>query len=510
MPRRSYKRRSSGSGGIAASFGRMLAAKYRAARAEAKVTEMRGMLEALGDEAHARVTNYGTTRFANPRGLANVDQLYGRGKYSLGKAWRATVGKQAGRQIRSALLNKGLSLMGAGAYRGRGAYTTNSLMSSKPPQVVSSAADETGAVTVSRLEFLGEIYGPAANTFDIKSYNINPGLETMFPWLSQIAQNYEEYEMIQLVVSFRSTITDIGSSTNGQCGTIIMATNYDPAAAPFTDKAQMMAYDGAMSSKCTESMAHGVECDPSKLSGSAGKYIRAFGLDQTKDLKDYDLGLFQVAVSNVPSGFVAQSIGELWVTYTVKLRKPKFFTGRGLGISRDIFVSNGLEATNNPFGGNILRGLCNNIGCTLVPSGAQAVLTFPPSYAGVVAILFRTESGTAFSAAPVSGTAITVGCQIVEYADMYAAGSGGDSPASFAATGAGLVQFMYEMHVRVSPAQGTVSNSITFNFNTVGTAATQTVLEIKEINSGFSYRYANIGPSDAPILVNAQGNVILP
>jgi len=496
--------RRSGGWNAGSAIGRLISARMRNQKRLDQIASAQAMLEEAGAEAHSRVSAYGTTRFVSPYGLPNVNAVYGRGGYSLGKLSRTAAGKNIGR----ALIKRATGLIsGSGMYTGRGAYEGNSLMSDVPPQVVSSAADETGAVTVSRLEFLSEIFGPST-PFNIQSFNINPGLESMFPWLSQIAQNYEEYELLQLVVSFRSTTTDIGTTSNGQCGTIIMATNYDASAAPFTDKAAMMAYDGAMSSKTTESMAHGVECDPSKLSGSAGKYVRAFGLDSTKDIKDYDHGVLQVAVANAPTQLANYSLGELWVSYTVKLRKPKFFTGRGLGISRDIWVTNGLEATTNPFSGapsSMLKAMCNNIGTALSSTGANTTITFPAAYAGVVAILIRAE-GTNFNVNPNGG--VTLGGNVSSYKDMYASGTtSSDAPdysgGTFSTTG-----YFGEFHVRVIPASGGVDNTFTIAWNATTAAASQATIEIKEINSGFSYRYANLGANDAPILINSSGTVV--
>ena len=383
-------------------------------------------------------------------------------------------------------------------------------MSDRPPQVISSAADETGAVTVSRLEFLTEVYAPST-PFNVQSFPLNPGLERSFPWLSQIAQNYDEYEFQQLVFSYRSTVTDIGSSTTGQCGTVLMATAYDPAAAPFGDKMQMMAYDGAMSCKTTESMMHGVECDPSKNSGSAGKYTRAFGLDSSKDIKDYDHGLFQFAVSNAPANYANNAIGELWVSYTVVLRKPKFFVSRGLGISRDLYVASDGFTGGFPFGtsSTILRAMSNNINTQLSFTTNFVTITFPADYAGVVQITYRID-GTGMTITPNPGAELPGG-NVSDYSDLYASqgNTTADSPVStvhsYSAT-----QMILEKRLRIAPATGSTNN--TFRLECAVSAGTiyQSQIEIVEINSGFSYRYANLGANDAPILVNSSGVVVVP
>jgi len=412
------------------------------------------------------------------------------------------------------------AMSGRGMYTGRGSYHQNSLVGpGVAPEVpsFSTTGDETGAVTVTRREYITDIYGPTS-AFNVQSFNLNPGLESVFPWLSQIAQNYDEYEFKQLMFTYRSTTTDIGTSTNGQCGTVIMCTNYNAASGPFSDKVVMMEYDGAMSSKVTDNMVHGVECDPSKLSGAEAKYVRANPVVSNQDLKTYDHGLFQLAIANSPAGFQNNVVGELWVSYTVVLRKPKFFVARGLGISRDYYVSaDGQETTSFPFGNaaTILSAQQNNIGTSMSFSANTATITFPASYAGNVRIVIACEL-----ALTTNGTVnlVTATGNVAQLKDLYASGANsglGDSPQYLMiATDPGQRQMICIAHFRITPATGGVNNSITYTTNFAATAPTQSSIDISEFNSGFSYKAQNIGPSnnqsDAPILVNPQGVVIVP
>jgi len=128
--------------------------------------------------------------------------------------------------------------------------------------------------------------------FTNTSYDLNPGLVSNFPFLAQFAQNFEEYEFIQVVFEYHSTV-DASSTNNpnGNTGTVIMATNYNVMAPPFVDKEQMIQYHGGVSGRMTENLIHGVECDPAKTSGAPQKYVRT-GLPINQDLKTYDLGCF--------------------------------------------------------------------------------------------------------------------------------------------------------------------------------------------------------------------------
>lgn len=226
---------------------------------------------------------------------------------------------------------------------GRGNYNTNVLVdgSSYTPMSFASMTDEQGDMICTHSEYVRDIYGnPADSDFEVQCLNINPGLEQTFPWLSQIAQNFDEYVMIQCLFTFRSTLTDVISDNNGQVGQVVMVTQYNVDKTAFAQKHLMMQYNGSQSSRSTESALHGIECDPAKLSGTEGKRIRTKPLAKG-NLMDYDHAKFQLAVSNTPVGIANQTIGELWVSYKVLLRKPKFFTSLGYGISCDRFLGHG-------------------------------------------------------------------------------------------------------------------------------------------------------------------------
>ena len=251
------------------------------------------------------------------------------------------------------------------------------------------AGGDTGVVRLSHEEYLGDVFGaPAAGEFQVITYHINPGLVTTFPWLAQIAANYEEYSMIQLIFTYRSTVSDFNSG-NGQTGTIIMATQYNAGDKPFTTKQDMMEYSLAMSGKTSSDMQHGVECDPGQLSGAPGKYIRDGPTPQGQDLKTYDHGVLNIATSNVPSQFANQALGELWVSYTVELRKPRFNVSRGFNIQRDALVLNrpaSLAPVTNvkdlayAIGSQILQGQQDRINGILTPAENDNTFTNPDQY----------------------------------------------------------------------------------------------------------------------------------
>lgn len=158
-------------------------------------------------------------------------------------------------------------------------------------------------------------------------------------------------------------------------------------------------------------MTHGVECDPDKSAMSPSLFVRANPVVINQDLKTYDKGLFQIAIANCPVAYNGFPVGELWVDYTVTLRKPKLFVTRGLEIDRDAFYSSTLVEptmtlrspgaagpcvlTLGPIGsyGAGLRGQQNNIGSLVQvvaggmgpASGYKIIL--PATYTGPLRIM---------------------------------------------------------------------------------------------------------------------------
>jgi hypothetical protein len=149
--------------------------------------------------------------------------------------------------------------------------------------------------------------------------------------LPQIAANYSEYAFVQLIFSFKSTVTDF-QTTNGIAGQVLTATQYNTDEEAFRDKQSMIVYHGAASAKSTGNIMSGVECDPKKLSGSHGKFVRHHSLPRGEDQKEYDLGRLTIATVDFPAVLQNQAIGELWVSYTVALCRPKLVVSRGLAI----------------------------------------------------------------------------------------------------------------------------------------------------------------------------------
>ena len=189
-------------------------------------------------------------------------------------------------------------------------------------------------------EYLGDIFGTAG--FNNTSYPLNPGIATTFPWLSSIAQNYQQYKFHGIIFEFRPLITDF--VTNGAPGVVIMATNYNADVPIYTTKQEMENSEYAVSVKPTRDLMHGVECATTQTVLSE-LYIRSGAVSSGQDLRLYDLGNFQFATQSNP----IQDLGELWVSYCVEFFKPVLPSDVGGNVLS--FETNRSSVTvPNPFG----------------------------------------------------------------------------------------------------------------------------------------------------------------
>ena len=218
------------------------------------------------------------------------------------------------------VINKGIGALQA--YVGRGAYkmqgekhTTNALINSVNPNVQYSTEPDTGAIMVTRSEFIKEIT-PSATGFETALLApLNPGMSEAFEWVAQIAQFYEQYEFIQMFYEFKSTIP---TGNNSASGTVLI-TPLMTGSAPYGDKMSMSFAQGFVSGGVNHHLLCGVECHPDKIYGGSVKRVRVG--DVGSDLINYDIGQIQVATQDCTPNL---SVGELWVHFTVKLSQPRF------------------------------------------------------------------------------------------------------------------------------------------------------------------------------------------
>lgn len=168
--------------------------------------------------------------------------------------------------------------------------------------------------TIVHREFITDVLAsPTTGLFDVKSYIINPGSTNTFPWLSVIAQNYEQYYIHGLQFYFRSGAGD--NSTTGLQGNVIMAAEYNVNSPAYFNKQVMENSQGAISVKQSNSAEFNLKNLDRLL------FTRSGSIPAGDSLKFYDHAIFQIATVGFPSANF--NAGELWVAYKISFVKPQ-------------------------------------------------------------------------------------------------------------------------------------------------------------------------------------------
>lgn len=227
-------------------------------------------------------------------------------------------------------INFGISgRLTSGEVSGLGAYNVkrNSLMngaidmSTAPPSVRN--ANQGEGTIIRHREYLGDLLSGAGSpsAFAItNTYALNPGNTACFPWLSRIAQDFQEYEMRGCIFFLKTLSSDYTAALN--MGSVFMAADYNASDPPPIDKMHLENMEFSSSCKPSTSLLMPVECDP-RYDSNTHLYIASNNNYQNGDPKLYNLCNVYIGSQGVPnSGGNPTPIAEIWVTYEVALFKP--------------------------------------------------------------------------------------------------------------------------------------------------------------------------------------------
>jgi len=184
-------------------------------------------------------------------------------------------------------------------------------------------------VKITREEYVGDLFTGissgegGATVFTLDTFNINPANPALFPWLSTIANQFEEYAFRGLLFTLKTMASDV--STAQSLGTMFGATQYDINDPVFTSKQELLNYFYANSVKISDSVILPVECDP-KENVLAHLYVASGNqIPENADPKFYNLGNFSVGTFGCPTA--ENPVAELYVSYDIDFFKPKLADG---------------------------------------------------------------------------------------------------------------------------------------------------------------------------------------
>jgi len=306
-----------------------------------------------------------------------------------------------GAQIGDKLQKLGTSLftrfMGSGDYTcNDGCYThTNALINQRDNKAIRMGNDR-GTFIFEHSEYIGDVVSVGGGAFNNTQYVINPANPTTFPWLSQLAPNFETYEISGMLVRFVSTSGESVSSTNTAIGTVMGTVTYDSYDTAFTSKQQFLQYDNTVDCRFSENFILGVECDPRTRPGMTSR-LYVGNTPAGADRKTYEYGVINIATqgSQNPSN---QVIGELYVHYIVKFRVTKdanFVPGQANLKS--------FSTTNNtPYA--TVQSL---VGQPPIIVNSSTSFTIPNTQPGVIYIIYMTQTATTLSTFTYNAPTIT-------------------------------------------------------------------------------------------------------
>lgn len=332
----------------------------------------------------SRVSGRGDYKVRGSRGFVRAS---GRGDYKLSRAarrgasWGGDAGSAIGNYIAPGIggtiggaLGAGLGATGGSLFKsitGLGDYTVHDNSLIFPDKAVPTFGE--GSIRVRHREFITEING--TSDFTNQFFPLNPGLDEVFPWISRIAGNFEQYRINGMIFQFVSTSSDaIASTTDLGLGQVIMATDYNAADPPFVNAPQMLGSMFSNSSKPSENLMHAIECAPSDQAQKL-YYIRTGSPASNTDIRMYDMGSFQVATQNMPADYTG--MGQLWVSYDITFVKPIQNNQLGYNINTDEFefVRDGTVCL--PLEGLTINS-GNNLGCFITNGDSNTSrLNFP-------------------------------------------------------------------------------------------------------------------------------------
>jgi hypothetical protein len=350
----------------------------------------------------------------------------------------------------------------------------NSLMNGlyDPPELANL---KSRCTLVRHREYIQDVV--ASSNFTNSVFDINPGLVSSFPWLSQVAQAFEEYYITGMIFEFKTLSADYTTASSAALGYVIMATQYNSLNPAFADKVTMENYEFANSAKPSQSFIHPIECKKS-VNPVSELYIRTGSVPSNGDQRLYDLGAFQIATGGNSGTGV---IGELWVTFEVMLCKPKLVSAEGLNIQTDAYQLPYANISNtNLFGivgsNNLVPNVPgSNIG-TFVPISNGNWLEFPASIETGDFVITIVIVGTSASLTAPTGPTL-VNCTLL---DIFENGT----EAVFTNTGTAAGTFIYSIAVRINTTGSNTGAILKFTLSGMAlpTSPTSGDLIVQKIN----------------------------
>jgi hypothetical protein len=290
---------------------------------------------------------------------------------------------------------------------GSGDYTVaqNSVLQRASTSVPSMHRSDQ-RIVVRHKEFVCEVVSAQAFTVQ-RSFSINPGLVQTFPWLSRIANSFQEYSIKGMVWHYVPTSGNAVASSNAALGSVMLQTSYRATDSQPGNKAELLNEFWSGEAVPSEVFVHPIECNP-KENPFQVQYVRSGPVPAGDTQLMYDLGTTHLAVSGCQT--TGNILGDLWVTYEIELAKPIVDSNATSAAAWVGKYANSTVTASNIFG-------TGTAGVGNFPFTAAAnVLTIPVGYYGSF-VFYVTFVGGASSGFTESGNVTASGATLTTLFD---------------------------------------------------------------------------------------------
>lgn len=295
-------------------------------------------------------------------------------------------GAALGRTLGSGAASLLRHITGMGDYK----VTSNSLINQSPEDALPAFGTTGTGVRIRHREYLADIVSSGtAGGFKIDKFVVQPAFT--WPWMSTVAQQYQEYRLRGVVYEFKSTSADALNSTNTALGTVGICTQYNVTTPDPTTKSQCDQLEFISSCKPSATMLHPIECARGDSMMSVLSTRNAPQASGT-DLRLYDFANTYVYSSGLQGTSV--NVGELWVSYDVELLKPQL---GGAADTADMYVLGAGVTTAAYFGSTLPTAtVSSDLGTKLTNTTIQ----FPSTFTGNIVVNYYVNGSAAACTSP--------------------------------------------------------------------------------------------------------------
>lgn len=242
--------------------------------------------------------------------------IRGRGDYTMGRNLGSKVGGWIGDKLEGFVRQ----IFGSGDYEIAGDATgiqRNSLVQGSSIPAMHDAS--LGAVSIKFHEFIGNI--GMTSSFRVTSYPIDVTSSSVFPWISKIAANYQQWELAGAVFFLRTLSSDTSVAPTQGMGAIYGSVRYDTASEVPVSKVDILNSTFSSSAKPSENQAFPIECARNETQVPLLKVLPRGALVSPNDLQMYMMGYLDIATEGAPNPY--PEAAELYVTYDIRFYKPR-------------------------------------------------------------------------------------------------------------------------------------------------------------------------------------------